>query len=270
MKESTDFGITIANLRKQAGYSQKQLANALNITDKAVSKWERGLSCPDISLLPKLSALLDSDIEPLISGVSTIYSSSWKGVLNLAKIELPIETILYDKPMVYYLLSYFMLIGITDILIICNNEHQNYLSNLYSWKDIGLNLFYSDTYDKNFVKDSDIILFTDSVFLFTASLTRQLQGFMSSADLITRIFSSDNKKLPIYFIKRDLIEKIDINSIKNESYTSKLLGRGTISINIDSMDNVLDISSFIKFYQTNHNHKIADLTEIAKNRKIIS
>lgn len=269
MCNSNSFGDKIATLRKQAGYSQKQLADALNITDKAVSKWERGLSCPDISLLPKLSALLDSDIEPLIEGVSTINTSSWKGILDISKIEININSVIYDKPMVYYLLSYFMLVGITDILIVCREDQQQYLDNLYCWNDVGLNLLFSDKYTEDFINDSNIMLFFNSVFLFTASLTRQLQAFMSSTDLITRVFSSDNKELPVFFIKRDVHKKIEIKYIENEKYSCRILGRGTLSININNNDDLLDASSFVKMFQNHHNHKIADLKEIANNRKLI-
>ncbi len=46
-----NIGKFIAQLRKEKKMTQKELANQLHITDKAVSKWERGLSCPDILLL---------------------------------------------------------------------------------------------------------------------------------------------------------------------------------------------------------------------------
>ena len=57
-----EMGRLISSLRKEKNMTQQELANKLNITDKAVSKWERGLSYPDISLIPKLSEILD--IEP--------------------------------------------------------------------------------------------------------------------------------------------------------------------------------------------------------------
>ena len=44
----------IAILRKEKGLTQKELAAHLGVTDKAVSKWERGLNCPDIALLTDL------------------------------------------------------------------------------------------------------------------------------------------------------------------------------------------------------------------------
>ena len=49
------IGETIANLRKQKGMTQSELAEKMNVTDKAVSKWERDLSCPDINTISKLA-----------------------------------------------------------------------------------------------------------------------------------------------------------------------------------------------------------------------
>ena len=48
------LGIAIAALRKMRGMSQEQLAEKLYITDRAVSKWERGLSLPDASIMLEL------------------------------------------------------------------------------------------------------------------------------------------------------------------------------------------------------------------------
>ena len=44
-------GKAITYLRKRAGYTQRDLATRIGISDKAVSKWERGISLPDIALL---------------------------------------------------------------------------------------------------------------------------------------------------------------------------------------------------------------------------
>lgn len=61
-------GRLIYSLRKEKGLTQKQLADTMNISDKAISKWERGLGCPDVSLLRELSAVLGVNIEKLLSG----------------------------------------------------------------------------------------------------------------------------------------------------------------------------------------------------------
>jgi transcriptional regulator with XRE-family HTH domain len=65
-KERT--GQLITELRKEKGLTQKQLADALNVTDKAVSKWERGLSFPDISMLEPIAQTLDISIMEILAG----------------------------------------------------------------------------------------------------------------------------------------------------------------------------------------------------------
>ena len=56
----------IASLRKEKGLTQLELAQMMNVTDKAVSKWERDLSCPDIASLPKLAEILGVSIDELM------------------------------------------------------------------------------------------------------------------------------------------------------------------------------------------------------------
>ena len=62
------IGLIIKTRRKEKGMTQLQLAERLRVSDKAVSKWERGVGCPDISLLPALAALLEVELEGLLSG----------------------------------------------------------------------------------------------------------------------------------------------------------------------------------------------------------
>lgn len=62
------IGQLIYRLRKEKHLTQLQLANQMNISDKTISKWERGLGCPDISLLSDLSKIFDVDLEKLLSG----------------------------------------------------------------------------------------------------------------------------------------------------------------------------------------------------------
>lgn len=66
MKEQT-LGSTIAALRKEKGMTQQALAEKMGVTDKAVSKWERDLSCPDVSSLPKLAEELGVSLDALMN-----------------------------------------------------------------------------------------------------------------------------------------------------------------------------------------------------------
>lgn len=61
------FGGFIADLRRAAGMTQKQVADRLHVTDRAVSKWERGLSYPDVTLMEPLAAVLGVGVEELLT-----------------------------------------------------------------------------------------------------------------------------------------------------------------------------------------------------------
>ena len=65
MEKVGDF---IRKKRKDKNLTQKELAKELGVSDKAISKWERGICCPDISLLKELSSILGVSVNELLSG----------------------------------------------------------------------------------------------------------------------------------------------------------------------------------------------------------
>ncbi len=67
---SKTLGTMIAELRKEKGLTQLELANMMNVTDKAVSKWERDISCPDISSIPRLAQILGVSVDELMQSKS--------------------------------------------------------------------------------------------------------------------------------------------------------------------------------------------------------
>ena len=60
------MGDLISSVRKSKNMTQKELADLLHVTDKAVSKWERGISCPDIGTLPALADVLGISTDELL------------------------------------------------------------------------------------------------------------------------------------------------------------------------------------------------------------
>ena len=66
--DNTKTGAFIKALRTEKGLTQRELAERLHITDRAVSKWERGLSAPDIALLEPLAEILEVSVVELIRG----------------------------------------------------------------------------------------------------------------------------------------------------------------------------------------------------------
>ncbi len=63
-----DLGSRIAAHRRARGLTQVQVADRMGVSPQAVSKWERGLACPDLTLLDDLSLLLGVGIEELLTG----------------------------------------------------------------------------------------------------------------------------------------------------------------------------------------------------------
>lgn len=62
------LGKRIAQLRKEKSLTQEDLAQMMEVSAQAVSKWENDLTCPDISSLPKLAKLLNVTVDELLSG----------------------------------------------------------------------------------------------------------------------------------------------------------------------------------------------------------
>ncbi len=79
------IGETISTLRKEKGLTQKELADMLNITDKAVSKWERDIACPDTMTIPKLAEILEISVEELMTAKSAP-TTGHKGAEHLINI----------------------------------------------------------------------------------------------------------------------------------------------------------------------------------------
>ena len=97
------IGETIASLRKKKGMTQNELAEKMNVTDKAVSKWERDLSCPDVNTISKLADVLGVSVEELLkakkqedtnSKVKDIFNLILKAVAMAMGIAVVVLTIL--------------------------------------------------------------------------------------------------------------------------------------------------------------------------------
>ncbi len=63
---SQSMGEMISSWRKEQGLTQKELADQLHVTDKAVSKWERGVAFPDTQTIPKLAEILGVSPEEMM------------------------------------------------------------------------------------------------------------------------------------------------------------------------------------------------------------
>lgn len=254
---------TIAQLRKDAGFTQKALAEALGITDKAVSKWERGLSLPDVTLLPRLSLLLGVDLSLLLDAGEKHPHEGWCGLIDLRESTIDLGQMVYDKPLVYFLLSHYLLSNVRDICVLCTEDNRKYLNN-ERFSLLGFRISYN--FDE-FIDDNLMIL-NRPCFLFGSDLTRQFQGAMLSNALLK--LAPENMKAPFLFCpaKYTKFYKDDPNHLY-ETATLRTLGRGMVCMDLDDLDICMEAGNFVRMYQKNSKLLISSLEEISYRRGII-
>ena len=66
--EENQIGRQIAAHRRAKGLTQEQLAEEFGVSPQAVSKWENGASCPDISILPQIASFFEITVDELLCG----------------------------------------------------------------------------------------------------------------------------------------------------------------------------------------------------------
>lgn len=79
------LGMIITELRKEKGMTQLELAEKMRVTDKAISKWERDISCPDINSLPNLAEILGVSVDELMQfkKEESVPQKSAKEIINI-------------------------------------------------------------------------------------------------------------------------------------------------------------------------------------------
>lgn len=83
--QDTTLGARIAELRKNKGMTQRDLAEKMHITDKAVSKWERNVSRPDIDSIPLLAETLGISIDELVQCTSSAPIRTRNGIVRTVR-----------------------------------------------------------------------------------------------------------------------------------------------------------------------------------------
>lgn len=246
-------GKLIQELRAKAGYTQKTLSEALHVTDKAISKWERDICLPDTALLPKLALLLDVDMELLVS--KSLEHEEWVGVIDVEDTDF--SQPVYDKPLVYYLLSHFLILGITTIYVLTNKKNQDYLNDKL-FRTLGIEFLYEKP------EKGNLMIIAHPWFLFGSDLTQQFQGAMISRRTIKLV--PENQEPVMYFYTGDGYDKRHIR----RTASARTLGRGMICFDMNDYDSILDVAVFVRTYQRNSGMLIGSLEEIAFKRGLIT
>ncbi len=116
----TEIGTFIAKCRKEQNLTQAQLAEKLNITDRAISKWETGKSMPDSSIMLELCAILGISVNELLSGerIETKHSENYekKAEENLIALKRKDENSISRNGIIATLFTVTLFIGIVVCL----------------------------------------------------------------------------------------------------------------------------------------------------------
>lgn len=119
-------GMFIAELRKTKGYTQLQLARLLNISDRTVSKWERGAGMPDISMMIPLCEILEISVNELLVGEripeENIATVSEENIIDILK--------RYKKKMIRVVVSMTLFSYLAGLLL-CFTLSNRLVTNLY-------------------------------------------------------------------------------------------------------------------------------------------
>ena len=130
------FGSFVAQLRKERGLTQKELAQRLHVTDKAVSKWETGRGFPDLKLLEPLAQTLEVSLVELLQGERT--SSPTLSVEEAGQVAARAMDQYQQTTVLRYLrlFQFFQKWNDCFFLIVCRNNDQDFFfcffSNVFS------------------------------------------------------------------------------------------------------------------------------------------
>lgn len=291
--DTSKTGKAIAYLRKLKGLTQKQLADILGISDKAVSKWERGISCPDVSFMNQLAVILDSDVGSLLEGKVGHRVSRWKGLLYLNGID--VDMAIGEESLLSIQLCYFVLAGINEIAVVCEDTEQvekivcqfpNLCIQAYSNDDLCRNEL------KQFIGESDVMIVFKPIFLYGVNITQKFRWAMEKPSGITALVVYDPKEakdsifydsdqrlsgiadgvtelkeysyLPILFCRSGEFWKQRINWSEIAVKYIEPVRRGTIKIELDDKDNIKDVEVFMDMMKRQMGIDIYNLKKMIK------
>lgn len=300
-------GKAITYLRKRAGYTQRDLAERIGISDKAVSKWERGISLPDTAILGKLSILLDTDTDSLLSGDVIHHDRRWGGILKIEENPCGIHagTMIFDKPLVYFLLGYFMLVGIKYIRIECDRQSREFITReIGNGEQFGIHI----TFGEDGKKPSNYMVVLGRTIIYGVDQTRFFQKAMAHTGRFTILslpkamrenrrgltFDAERRiiengydsrvvtqynyyNMPFFFCTAEQLQALGgVQAVSPDSFVrieeiyTEVLDRGFVELPVNTWEDVVEAASFIRTVQKSCGMELYCLEEIAWRRGMIT
>jgi len=206
--DQVKIGKFISSLRKEKGYTQEQLAEKLNVSNKSISRWENGNTMPDLSLIPKLCEILVISINELLCGERIEIDEYQKKLEENIIINMDL---LKKKINMFAKRFMFIIVGIFILLVIG-------IFTFIGYKELTYTKIYLD--DNNVqisaCKEKDNLGFTISTkdetpFMFNSHYDEETKTYV--IENLFRYLDKDNLKdvvptTTVLFDKEDKIEKI--------------------------------------------------------------
>lgn len=289
--DNKQIGNYIRSLRKNMGLTQGNLAEQLEVSRQAVSKWENGMAIPDVSLLPKLSKILDMDIEGILYGEPHELVGDIAGIISLWPYEnktVSITDIVNGKPLLVYPLSMFLLCGIKNIVICGPKELVGSAKNIIDFaipKTEIISISYCNNI--NSFRGNHVVLIDGNAYLYGIDLTRYLQRTIVHKNVISCIACS-SEKIPteaFWFFPFVSVPSLDDDTIfmfekhkkktirdlidKGNSFDDvniELIGRGMLSFEINTREELSDFETIIQLISKTQHCDISNPDKIIKKR----
>lgn len=196
--DQVKIGKFISSLRKEKGYTQEQLAEKLNISNKSISRWENGNTMPDLSLIPKLCEILGISINELLSGErieSDEYQKRFEEniIINMDLLKKKISN--FTKRFMFVVIGIFVSLVIGLIVLI-------------SYKEL--------TYTKIYLDDNNVQI--------TACKEKNHLAFsVSTKDETSFMFNSYYDEETKTYVIENLFRYLDKDNLKDVSPTTTVL-----------------------------------------------
>ena len=228
-------GQFISAIRKELGYSQKDLAEKLNITDKAVSKWETGRSAPDVSMLLPLSEVLGVSVTEILKGERICQEE-----IHTASNEVIVKTLKKSKSKVTVAI---ILVLIILVGLICSYPAYHYFST---------------------ISEKDFEEVREQAISFSENEEIDCIAITQNSDKIAYLFADDESSYMVLYERNKLFEN-RLNYIGATSSSKSEFGMGLYCIGSNGETIIvmfganLDADRYSFSYQgTEHTRKIND------------
>lgn len=215
------IGNFIQQKRKEKELTQKELAKELHLTDKAVSKWERGLGCPDVSTLEHLADLLDVNILSLLNGEEVEEHDSKSAViktLNYSKdYQKKKEKMLISNLVLMFVFALFSFLVVSNIVHIIYLEQNNEITISRDSLDSVHETLPKIEANIEAIKNSDLV-YTETEKSDILKSLNEAYVYVKNSELldITTTKTYNFKELYEMFNKRSILSKLSVIRKVNE------------------------------------------------------